>query len=226
MHKIKHHFKSLLGIFLLPAAAGTALALYYNLKLLSLGSLSSAQWLFLGGVFFYFAVHLFFFKPVYLYVFGHELVHAVAAWLCAGKIKGFKVSKTGGSVKTTKSNFFISLAPYFIPSYVIIFSVIYFAVSLIFNLEFLVPGFIFIMGAAIAFHLVMTADVLKKKQPDIFETGYVFSFVLIFTANVIVLVLMLSLLFEQVSMGAFFRDAFFSSRDIYNRIFSQLFGRV
>ena len=56
-------------------------------------------------------------KPMWVYVFGHELTHALWTWLFGGKVKKFKASAKGGHVIVTKNNFLISLAPYFFPVY-------------------------------------------------------------------------------------------------------------
>jgi len=215
--------KSLIGILLVPVIIGFAISLYQSLAPLSTTSLSHAQLIFLYGIFFYCGLHLFFFKPDYLYVFGHELMHALATWLCGGKVRSFKVSNAGGSVKTNKANAFIVLAPYFIPAYVVIFSSIYFILSLFFGPQFLSPYFIFTIGASLAFHLIMTADVLKKKQPDIFKSGYIFSLALIFLFNIMVVGAIFSWLFENIATATFFKDAFFLSKEIYVKIFTQLF---
>lgn len=220
---LKRFLKSLSGILLIPLIIGFSLSLYQDLRCLSLGSLSHAQLIFLYGIFFYCGLHLLFFKPNYLYVFGHELMHALATWVCAGKVRSFKITGAGGSVKTSKSNFFIVLAPYFIPAYVVIFSIIYFVLSLFFDPQPLSPYFIFAIGAALAFHLIMTSDVLKKKQPDVFRSGYIFSLALIFLFNIMVVGVLFSWLFEAVAVGMFFEQAFFLSKEIYVKIFTQLF---
>lgn len=224
MDKIIKFLKFSIGILLVPAVIGAALALYSNLNILSSDGLSGAERIFLSGMLFYCVSHLFLFKPNYLYVLGHEMMHVIATWVCGGKVQSFKVSNSNGSVKTTKSNFFISLAPYFLPSYVIVFTLVYFILSLFFGTEKFAAGFVFALGAAVSFHLIMTAEVMRKEQSDIFENGYVFSLVLIFLFNTIVLALVFSWLFEQVTIGSFFKEAYFISREIYVKIFTQLFS--
>jgi hypothetical protein len=56
-------------------------------------------------------------KPMLIYVFGHELTHALWTWLFLGKVKRFKAAAKGGHVVVTKNNFLIVLAPYFFPLY-------------------------------------------------------------------------------------------------------------
>ena len=58
-------------------------------------------------------------KPMWVYVFGHELTHVLWTWLFGGRVTKFKATPKGGHVVVTKSNFLISLAPYFFPTYLL-----------------------------------------------------------------------------------------------------------
>src|SRR5438270_5193288 len=59
-------------------------------------------------------------RPLLLYVFGHELTHAVWIWLMGGRVSRFRVGREGGHVMTNRTNFWIALAPYFFPLYSIL----------------------------------------------------------------------------------------------------------
>ena len=59
-------------------------------------------------------------RPLLVYVFGHELTHAVWVWLMGGRVSQFRVSRDGGHIITDRNNFWIALAPYFFPLYSII----------------------------------------------------------------------------------------------------------
>ena len=69
-------------------------------------------------------------RPILIYVFGHELTHALWVWLMGGHVSRFRVSRDGGHVVTNKANFWIALAPYFFPLYSILAIAIYGALSL------------------------------------------------------------------------------------------------
>ena len=133
------------------------------------------------------------------------------------------ISSKGGSVKTSKSNFFIALAPYLFPCYTILASLIYGIVSILYNISKYVDIFIFILGFTLLFHFVMTIDMIKRKQPDIIRTGYIFSGNLIYIVNILVLALILSALFKEVDFGAFLSSSILKTRDIYSTIFTGLF---
>jgi len=116
--------KTLIGLFLVPIAIGTAKAFYTEVSDISL--LSGILHVLERGILAYFVIHIFIFRPIYIYVLGHEVVHVLATWICGGQIVSFNVSPKGGSVVTSKTNFFIELSPYFVPIYTILIGIIYF----------------------------------------------------------------------------------------------------
>ena len=95
---IKLLIKFLIGVVVAPIAIGASIAFYNNLVQVS--ELSGSLNFFVWGIASYAIMHLVFYKPTYLYVLGHEAVHAGMAWLFGGKVKSIKVSKEGGCVAT------------------------------------------------------------------------------------------------------------------------------
>jgi hypothetical protein len=141
---------------------------------------------------------------MWVYIFGHELTHAVWTWLFRGSVKQFKVDSGGGHVVATKSNFLVVLAPYFFPLYAVL-------LALVFGVFFLaglwrpawVPWFHLLLGAAYAFHLTLTWHILQTRQTDITSQGYIFSTVVIFLGNAFVLLLGVPLLTGHSPVKAF-----------------------
>jgi hypothetical protein len=176
---------------------------------------------FMWGVYAYVILHILFYKPTYLYVLGHEAVHAGMAWIFGGKIKSFKVSGEGGSVATDKTNTFIELGPYFVPVYAIIITVIYFIIASSYNISG--NTFMFLIGFALAFHIVLTVEVMKVRQSDIAKSGSFFSAVIIYMLNIVVMALIFALMFGSFSLKAFFADIWTVSRAAYVRVIYQLF---
>src|SRR5947209_510574 len=82
-----------------------------------------------AGVVFYALFEAAFSRPMRTYVFGHELTHALASVMMGGKVHEFKVSKSGGHVLLSKSNFFVALAPYCVPIYTLCVLFGFFALS-------------------------------------------------------------------------------------------------
>ena len=110
--------KSIIAILLLPVCVGAVCALWLVLR--QSGDADTIWVAFLSGAACWVVIYLLLPKPMWVYVFGHELTHALWTWLFGGKVKKFKVSATGGHVVVTKSNFVIALAPYFFPLYAVL----------------------------------------------------------------------------------------------------------
>lgn len=216
---IKLIIKLFIGVIAVPFAIGVSVSFYNNVILIK--ELAGSLKYFLWGISSYVVLHLLFYKPTYLYVLGHEAVHAGIAWIFGGKIKSFKVSEGGGSVSTTKSNTVIELSPYFVPIYAIIISVIYFVIASSYSVNSAV--FIFLIGFALAFHMVSTIEVMKIRQPDIVKSGYFFSIVMVYVLNIFVISLIFALLFQSFSIKKFFVDSRMLSKDIYAAVVKQLF---
>ena len=139
-------------------------------------------------------------KPffLYLYVLGHELTHAVFVVCFRGKVTDFHVSTQGGYITTNKTNLLIALSPYFVPIWAVICAVLYAALRFCVALT---PAwdlaFYAVMGVTWTFHMVWTVWMLPRDQPDLQEHGTFLSLVVIYQANLIVLVALLCLAEES-----------------------------
>ena len=189
--------KTVLAILLLPLCVGAVQAL---VKVLGASGKAEMVWVaMLGGASCWVAVFLLLPKPMRLYVFGHELTHALWTWVFGGRVKKFKVSANGGHVVVTKNNFVIALAPYFFPLYVVLVVVCFILGHLLWSWTSYFVWFHLLLGAAYAFHVTLTAHILQTRQTDITGQGYLFSSVIIFLGNIGVLVLGLPLLTANIS---------------------------
>jgi hypothetical protein len=63
---------------------------------------------------------------MFMYVAGHELTHALAAWMCFGKVEHLSVDLDGGYVDTDTDNLFVSLSPYFVPLWMLVWMAVFF----------------------------------------------------------------------------------------------------
>ncbi len=135
-------------------------------------------------------------RPMLIYVFGHELTHALWTWLFGGRVKRFRVSSKGGHVQITKSNALIALAPYFFPVYAVLTILIYGTGHLIWNWKPYSAWFHLLLGASYAFHVTLTWHTLQTEQSDITSQGYFFSAVVIVLGNLLILLLALSVLMD------------------------------
>ncbi len=214
--------KNLIATLLLPVAIGATLAVGQEI---SAGTvLSEEGYYLLLGAAGYGLFHLFLFRPMVVYVFGHETAHVLATWVCGGKVTSFKVTAAGGQVKTSKTNFFIELAPYYLPTYALFVSAAWPLLLLAFDLRQYEPVFFAALGAAVFFHLVMTVEILRARQPDILNAGPFFAFTTIYLVNVLILGALLSFFLAGNSIPIFGRTLYDLSREIYLAVFRQLFN--
>jgi len=186
------------------------------IKLLSNFSINSKiELMFVLGFVFYLAAHFLFYKPIFIHVMTHELTHLLWAYLFGGRAKKLEVSHNGGKVLISKSNFLISLAPYFFPLYTFFFIIIY----LIARVEFL-PYIAFFIGASLSFHIALTLYSLKTNQSDFTEDSNIFfSISFIFFMNVIIIAGILSLLSSKVNFLDFLLNTLKGSYGIVIEIF-------
>ncbi len=167
---------------------------------------SRVQLLFLIGFAVYLIVHLLFYKPVFIHVMSHELTHVIWAAVFGGKTKKLEVSGRGGRVLISKSNFLISLAPYFFPLYTFVIALIY----LIADNKYL-PFLSFLLGASLAFHIALTLYSMRADQSDFFEdSNVVFSIFFVYLMNIVVVALIFSMLSGDISFLRFLKNTFFS----------------
>ena len=211
--------KFIAGVLAVPVMFAVTAAFYANI--IQVQEVSGLLRYFAWGIVTYVVLHLLFYKPTYVYVVGHEAVHAAMTWVMGGKINSFKASEEGGSVSTDKTNTAIELGPYFVPIYAIIIMAIYFVVAYSYSINGAV--FFYLIGFALALHVVMTIEVMKIRQPDIVKSGYFFSIVLVYTLNIIIIAVLFSLLFKSFSAKRFFLDTWLATKEIYAAIIRQLF---
>ncbi|MEI6075578.1 MAG: M50 family metallopeptidase [Verrucomicrobiota bacterium] len=190
--------KLLVAVCLLPVCAGAARTLWAVLRL-DFGA--DTVWVaLLAGAACWLLIFSLLPKPMWLYVFGHELTHALWTWLFGGRVKKMKVSAKGGHVVVTKTNFLISLAPYFFPLYTVLVIAGFVLGNWLWDWHQERVWFHLLLGAAYAFHVTLTLHVLQTRQSDVTDQGYLFSAVVIFLGNISVLLLGISLLGRRLGI--------------------------
>lgn len=128
---------------------------------------------------------------MYSYVLGHELTHALAALMCFGKVEAVSVDLDGGYVDTDTDNIFVSLAPYFVPLWMLLWLAVLFVANWLVPFESYMPWFYAGFGFWWSFHVYWTLWIIPREQPDLLENGVVFSFMIIMLSNIAALLLML-----------------------------------
>ena len=141
-------------------------------------------------------------RTMWLYVLGHEFTHALAAMLAGGKVSSFQVSAKGGHVITDRVNWWITLSPYFVPLYAILWMGLWLTVDFYHPLKAWQPVLYFGLGMFWCFHLTFTASMMHLKQTDLSSQGFIFSFVVILLINLLVFLLLSSILAHDLTMAA------------------------
>jgi hypothetical protein len=206
----------MVAIPLVPVCVGAASALWMVIR--KSGTADTTWVPMLAGAACWIVIYLLLPKPMWVYVFGHELTHAVWTWLFGGRVKKFKTTSSGGHVIITKSNFLIALAPYFFPFYAVLVVVIFTTGHLIWNWHHVLVWFHLLLGAAYAFHVTLTLHVLQTSQSDITGQGYLFSAVIIFLGNAMVLLFGIPLLAAKVDVLTALAWWFECTGEVFHRL--------
>ena len=142
-------------------------------------------------------------RPLVVYVFGHELTHALWVLLMGGRVSDFRVGRDGGHIVTDRNNFWIALTPYFFPLYSIIAIGIYGAASLFMDVQPYGRLLYAVIGITWAFHFTFTCWMIPKSQSDLVDHGTFFSLTVIYLMNLLLLSVMLIVASTQISFADF-----------------------
>lgn len=188
----------LIGVALLPMCWGFGCSFFDSIVVAAgaSGVFSVEAMSLLGGVVAFVMCWMSLTHPVKTYVLGHELTHALWGLLFGARPSDVRVGEQGGSVRLTKTNVVITLAPYFFPFYtfvVIVVALITYA--FIRPLPFL-PLWMFLIGFTWAFHVLFTLETLTQRQPDVKLYGRIFSWTFIFIVNVAIVLVWLASMTE------------------------------
>jgi hypothetical protein len=179
--------KLLLGIALLPAAfaiTGTLVDLLTSLPS-SHGGIPADFWWVGGGFVFWLVLWFALPRPARTYVLAHELTHAIWGLAWGARVSKLRVRGDGGSVNLSKTNVWITLAPYFFPLYTMIVIAVHIVVRLFFpSTAYYEPFWLALIGLTWGFHVTFTMAVLLQRQPDVQEHGRIFSWTLIYLLNI------------------------------------------
>lgn len=181
--------KMLIGILLLPACRGVSMAVYklYQTSVESAATSGFEVWALPAGFLLWVVLFFLLPRPFRTYVLGHELTHAMWALMMGGRVGKLKVGKTGGHVVLTKTNFIITLAPYFFPFYTFLVIAAYYLAGISLEVEPYKAWWLGAVGLTWAFHITFTLSMLAERQPDIQEHGRIFSYAVIYMMNVLVI---------------------------------------
>ncbi|MGY8686289.1 MAG: hypothetical protein ACKVHP_00910 [Verrucomicrobiales bacterium] len=174
---------------------------------------------------------------LYLYVFGHEFTHVIFIYLCGGKVYGdIRVSTQGGHVVTNKTNWLISLSPYFVPFYTVIaasgFLLARPFVDLnntltLMGLDFQPIYFLYgLIGFTWALHIFYTVTMLAKDQPDLHMNGNILSLLVIYLVNSIIVMSFVAFASSSFTLRGFITAWFTNAHEAINVVLIRVAGLI
>ena len=184
----------LIGLALLPLCWGVSRA-FLDALLISAGTtgwLSVEAVSLLGGIAAFAMSWFALSHPVRMYVLGHELTHALWGLLFGARPSDVRVSASGGSVRLSKSNMLITLAPYFFPFYTFLVIIVALVTYAFFRPLPYLPLWLFLVGFTWSFLVLFTLETLGQRQPDVKLYGRIFSWTFIFIVNVAIVLVWLA----------------------------------
>ena len=194
--------KFIIAILLLPACIGATSAAWQTGRIALGGANLGTALAFGAGYLLWLLVFIFLPPAVRTYVLGHELTHAIWALLMGARVSGLSVRKAGGQVRTNKTNWAITLAPYFFPFYAVLFMVGFFITHAIWDLTAQFWILFFLVGLGWSFHVTFTIMVLfTVSQPDVKSQGALFSAVVIYLMNLLVMTVTVALLSQSLTFA-------------------------
>jgi hypothetical protein len=201
--------KQLVAVFLLPVAWILTRAFFCSFSQATINHafwVSEEFWFFSLGAILWLIAFVGLPKPMVMYVFGHELTHAIWVLIMGGKVREFRIGRDGGHIVTDTTNFWIALAPYFCPIYSVVILGIYGGVGLFVDLEPYHRWLFGCVGFTWMFHITFTLWMLWNGQTDLIEHGTFFSMMVIYLMNFLVLSLMLIVASRDVTFVYFGKE--------------------
>ncbi len=237
-HVPKRWVKFLVGLFLIPPAwvvTQTFFTAFAKTTLHDKFWITAEFWYFSLGVIMWLVT--FFSLPKFLkvYVFGHELTHAIWVLMMGGRVHRFEVSAEGGHILADRTNTWIALAPYFFPIYSVAAILLYGTAGLFMDVSGspyreILYG---LVGAGWAFHLSFTVWMIPKGQPDLHYGGTFFSLILIYLLNIVLLAVLLIIASPHISWLGFGRELWENAMDftvqatlLFNQVLHLLIERL
>jgi hypothetical protein len=183
--------KFLVGLCLLPVCMVVAQTVWSLTRQLQTGAalLPPAGLAMTGGFLLWVIVFFVLPRPFRTYVLAHELTHALWGLLMGARVARIRVGESRGSVELSKTNFLITLAPYFFPLYTVLVVMAY-GIGAVF--ADLTPYYLWWLGAVgftWGFHVTFTVAALLQRQSDIQAQGHVFAYAVIALMNLLGMVL-------------------------------------
>ncbi len=190
--------KLILGLILLPFVIG--ISMNFLSQMVALDKIIICY--FLSGVGGFLVLYLFIWQPAIIYRKGQRVLEIIFRFFAP----------------------IVKMAPYVLPIYMILISVIYFILTNFIKSEYLLYYTLSLLGFSLTMHLVFTAEILRPKQLEYAKiANYCFGFSLIYIINIFLFGYIFNFMSAVFSFMNLFDSAIQMARDIYKAVFTQLF---
>ncbi len=218
-----------LGFVLIPVNAGFLRFLFvvakdFPSRATPVLSLSAPIGSFIIGAILFTVFFLAFRIPPRIYIWIHELTHALFGLLAGAKVSHFKVADESGSVRVSETTLLGLLAPYFFPIPAILF-LLFVAILSCFHpivntsLGSFLAG---VFGFFWAFHACYTLNAILQYQSDLDAYGSFFSTLFLLALNLLLLCMALAS-FSPIRLSSFWRELFFAQKDVFVFLLDRLY---
>lgn len=243
---ISRFVKGAVAVLLVPPLIGLGAAVFDQLGERTAGETTAAVWV-VRGLLSYVALHLLLYKPEGFFGVQHALLSKLAVWLFGGQVatsggeasgaaSGGKRSKgrgkdkdgagdkAGRGSKSGGGSALVIVSPHLIPLYTaLLCGAVWLLRRAAVAPSLLDPSAAWLLGFAVAFHWVMTADDLQRHRDRLAIEMYLLALLLIGLGSLLLVTACLPWAFPEFSVGQTLAAASVRAQAIYATAAERLF---
>ena len=212
---------------LIPLALGLLRGVLDELDVMSsTGAATYRQWMGWGFMT-YVWLHILLYRPAALFRVSHRMFSVLAVWLFGGQVasvEGASGSKgKGAKPDAAQGSTLVAFSPYVIPLYAILIAAAGWLARRWLG-RMLVDGPVtFLLGAAMAFHWIMTADDLQRQRERWHVETYLLALGLVFVVTLLAAGACLPWAIPEFSFVRALAEGLASAQGIYTTLVHRLF---
>ncbi len=214
---------------LIPVVVGLLEATLAQLDLTSASGAMAQDWIRWGfGT--YVALHIILYRPVSLFRASHRMFAALAVWLFGGQVASVEASRGGGkggkgakAGAAPQGSALVAFSPYVVPSYALLICVAGWVASWWWPRSLTRGPLCFLVGLAVAFHWLMTADELQQQRERWHLETYLLAVELIMLLTLCLVAAALPLAVPEFSFSAALSDGFIRAQELLTTVMRRLF---